>query len=62
MGKQTLNKVNISLVIQEYGESDSWTHLFGFRKIENYIDPLTGGRYKAMRFRNSKEAGPNNLF
>ncbi|MCO5581965.1 hypothetical protein L7F22_035854 [Adiantum nelumboides] len=43
MGKQTLHKVSISLAAQGY-KSDSWTHLFGFRKIENFIDPSTGGR------------------
>ncbi|XP_056699898.1 mannosylglycoprotein endo-beta-mannosidase-like [Spinacia oleracea] len=28
----------------DYGESDMWNHLFGFCKIENYIDSATGGR------------------
>uniref|UniRef100_A0A7N2L4W2 Uncharacterized protein n=1 Tax=Quercus lobata TaxID=97700 RepID=A0A7N2L4W2_QUELO len=27
-----------------YGESDAWSHLFGFRKIESHIDSATGGR------------------
>lgn len=44
MGKQTLYKVDIILEVPGYGESDSWSHLFGFRKIENDIDPSTGGR------------------
>lgn len=44
MGKQTLHRVNIIIQVHDYGESDSWTHLFGFRKIESYIDPSTGGR------------------
>ncbi|KAH7296412.1 hypothetical protein KP509_26G022600 [Ceratopteris richardii] len=44
MGKQTLHKVDISVSVKGYGESDSWSHLFGFRKIENYIDSSTGGR------------------
>ncbi|MED6141165.1 hypothetical protein PIB30_100597 [Stylosanthes scabra] len=30
--------------VEGFGESDSWSHLFGFRKIESHIDPATGGR------------------
>ncbi|KAK3200263.1 hypothetical protein Dsin_023678 [Dipteronia sinensis] len=44
MGKQSLYNVNISVDVKGYGESDLWSHLFGFRKIESYIDKATGGR------------------
>lgn len=45
MGKQSLYNVIITVDVEGYGESDSWSHLFGFRKIESYIDSGTGGRY-----------------
>ncbi|KAL0697481.1 hypothetical protein Bca4012_053603 [Brassica carinata] len=41
---QTLYDVLITVVVKEYGESDSWMQPFGFRKIENVIDSVTGGR------------------
>ncbi|KAK6911545.1 Glycoside hydrolase family 2, catalytic domain [Dillenia turbinata] len=44
MGKQSLYDVVISFEVKGYGESDSWNHPFGFRKIESYIDKATGGR------------------
>ncbi|XP_020961094.1 mannosylglycoprotein endo-beta-mannosidase [Arachis ipaensis] len=44
MGKQSLYNVIINIDVKEYGESDSWSHLFGFRKIESHIDDATGGR------------------
>nr|ATA62831.1 putative glycoside hydrolase family 2 protein [Juniperus oxycedrus] len=44
MGKQALYKVDISVDVKGYGESDSWSQLFGFRKIDSHIDPATGGR------------------
>ncbi|EEF49833.1 mannosylglycoprotein endo-beta-mannosidase [Ricinus communis] len=44
MGKQSMYNVSITVDVEGYGESDSWTHLYGFRKIESYIDSLTGGR------------------
>lgn len=44
MGKQSLYNVIITVDVEGYGESDSWSHLFGFRKIESYIDSGTGGR------------------
>eukprot|EP01018_Ginkgo_biloba_P036614 Gb_03590 [translate_table: standard] len=44
MGKQALYKVDITVDVKQYGESDSWSHPFGFRKIESYIDSVTGGR------------------
>lgn len=44
MGKQSLYKVVIAVDVKGFGESDSWTHLFGFRKIESSIDSATGGR------------------
>ncbi|KAF2316902.1 hypothetical protein GH714_042243 [Hevea brasiliensis] len=44
MGKQSMYNVIITVDVGEYGESDSWSHLFGFRKIESYIDSRTGGR------------------
>ncbi|KNA17928.1 hypothetical protein SOVF_075350 [Spinacia oleracea] len=44
MGKQSLYNVTIDVDVKGYGESDMWNHLFGFRKIENYIDSATGGR------------------
>lgn len=45
MGKQSLYNVVISIDVKEFGESDSWSHHFGFRKIESHIDDATGGRY-----------------
>lgn len=47
MGKQSLYNVHISVDVKGYGESDLWSHLFGFRKIESYIDDATGGRYRS---------------
>lgn len=44
LGDQPLYKVDITLDVREYGESDSWSHLFGFRHIDSYIDPSTNGR------------------
>ncbi|KAK2419127.1 mannosylglycoprotein endo-beta-mannosidase [Trifolium repens] len=44
MGKQPLYNVAISIDVKGFGESDSWSHLFGFRKIESHIDNATGGR------------------
>jgi len=45
MGKQSLYNVVISIDVKGFGESDLWSHLFGFRKIESHIDDATGGRY-----------------
>jgi mannosylglycoprotein endo-beta-mannosidase len=45
MGKQSLYNVNINIDVKGFGESDSWSHYFGFRKIESHIDGATGGRY-----------------
>ena len=45
MGKQSLYNVVISIDVKGFGESDSWSHHFGFRKIESHIDDATGGRY-----------------
>ncbi|XP_057515834.1 mannosylglycoprotein endo-beta-mannosidase isoform X1 [Amaranthus tricolor] len=44
MGKQSLYNIIISVDVKGFGESDMWNHLFGFRKIESYIDNVTGGR------------------
>ncbi|CAL0300089.1 unnamed protein product [Lupinus luteus] len=44
MGKQALHNVVINVTVKEFGESDSWSHYFGFRKIESHIDKATGGR------------------
>ena len=44
MGKQSLYNVVITVDVKGYGESDTWTNLFGFRKIESHIDGATGGR------------------
>ncbi|XP_045813525.1 mannosylglycoprotein endo-beta-mannosidase [Trifolium pratense] len=44
MGKQSLYNVSISIDVKGFGESDSWSHYFGFRKIESHIDDATGGR------------------
>lgn len=44
MGKQSLYNVGIGVDVKGFGESDSWNHQFGFRKIENTIDKVTGGR------------------
>jgi mannosylglycoprotein endo-beta-mannosidase len=45
MGKQSLYNIEISVDVKGFGESDSWSHYFGFRKIESTIDDSTGGRY-----------------
>lgn len=45
MGKQSLYNVIITIDVKGHGESDSWNHHFGFRKIESHIDGATGGRY-----------------
>ena len=45
MGKQSLYNVHITVDVKGYGESDAWSHLFGFRKIESHIDSATSGRY-----------------
>ncbi|KAL9318501.1 hypothetical protein ACSQ67_015018 [Phaseolus vulgaris] len=44
MGKQSLYNVIINIDVKGYGESDSWSNHFGFRKIESNIDGATGGR------------------
>ncbi|KZV22229.1 glycoside hydrolase family 2 family protein [Dorcoceras hygrometricum] len=44
MGKQPLYNVEITVDVENFGESDSWSHHFGFRKIESHIDSATGGR------------------
>ncbi|KAI0526798.1 hypothetical protein KFK09_002389 [Dendrobium nobile] len=44
MGKQYLYNVELSVDVKGFGESDSWSHQFGFRKIESIIDTATGGR------------------
>ncbi|XP_073136769.1 mannosylglycoprotein endo-beta-mannosidase isoform X2 [Henckelia pumila] len=44
MGKQSLYNVEITVDVESFGESDSWSHHFGFRKIESNIDSATGGR------------------
>ncbi|XP_057821601.1 mannosylglycoprotein endo-beta-mannosidase isoform X1 [Cryptomeria japonica] len=44
LGKQALYKVDITVDVKGYEESDSWSQLFGFRKIDSHIDPATGGR------------------
>lgn len=44
MGKQSLYDVGITVDVKGYGESDSWSHPFGLRKIESDIDTATGGR------------------
>ena len=44
MGKQSLYDVVITVVVKEFGESDSWMQPFGFRKVESVIDSVTGGR------------------
>ncbi|KAL2942073.1 Mannosylglycoprotein endo-beta-mannosidase [Bienertia sinuspersici] len=44
MGKQFLYNISIAVNVKGFGESDMWNHLFGFRKIESYIDSATGGR------------------
>ncbi|KAH1083633.1 hypothetical protein J1N35_023394 [Gossypium stocksii] len=44
LGKQSLYNVSITVDVKGYGESDTWGHLFGFRKIESHIDSATGGR------------------
>lgn len=45
MGKQSLYNVEITVDVEDYGESDSSSQHFGFRKIESHIDSNTGGRY-----------------
>lgn len=44
MGAQSLYNVSITVDVKGYGESDTRSHLFGFRKIESYFDNATGGR------------------
>ncbi|KAF6995703.1 hypothetical protein CFC21_012158 [Triticum aestivum] len=44
MGKQSLYNVEISVDVNGLGESDAWSHYFGFRKVESSIDDSTGGR------------------
>lgn len=44
MGKQSLYNVEITINVKGFGESDLWSHRFGFRKIESHIDSATGGR------------------
>nr|GMD45345.1 mannosylglycoprotein endo-beta-mannosidase [Ipomoea batatas] len=44
MGKQSLYNVEITVEVNGYGESDMWSHHFGFRKIQSTIDSSTGGR------------------
>lgn len=44
MGRQSLYTVSITVDVKGYGESDMCSHLFGFRKIESFIDSNTGGR------------------
>ncbi|KAH6805791.1 glycoside hydrolase family 2 protein [Perilla frutescens var. frutescens] len=44
MGKQSLYNVEITVDVEDHGESDSWSQHFGFRKIESHIDIDTGGR------------------
>ncbi|KAL8477998.1 hypothetical protein ACS0TY_030048 [Phlomoides rotata] len=44
MGKQSLYNVEITVDVEDHGESDSWNQHFGFRKIESEIDTNTGGR------------------
>ncbi|KAG6541986.1 hypothetical protein Mapa_016623 [Marchantia paleacea] len=44
MGKQPLYKVEITVSVDGYEESDVWSHRIGFRQIETHIDPATGGR------------------
>ncbi|KAI3448637.1 hypothetical protein Pfo_005302 [Paulownia fortunei] len=44
MGKQSLYNVEITVDVEDHGESDSWSQHFGFRKIESHIDTTTGGR------------------
>ncbi|XP_026419327.1 mannosylglycoprotein endo-beta-mannosidase isoform X1 [Papaver somniferum] len=43
-GKQSLYNVEITVEDKGFGESDSWSQHFGFRKIESSIDNATGGR------------------
>lgn len=45
MGKQSLYNVEITVDVEDQGESDSWNQHFGFRKIESDRDTNTGGRY-----------------
>ncbi|XP_043691590.1 mannosylglycoprotein endo-beta-mannosidase isoform X2 [Telopea speciosissima] len=44
IGEQSLYNVGITVDVKGYGESDSWSHQFGFRKVESHIDDATGGR------------------
>ncbi|XP_076932383.1 mannosylglycoprotein endo-beta-mannosidase-like [Bidens hawaiensis] len=44
MGKQSLYNVEITVDVDGHGESDTWAHHFGFRKIHSEIDSATGGR------------------
>lgn len=45
MGEQSLYNVEITVHVDGFGESDEWSHHFGFRKIQSEIDSATGGRY-----------------
>lgn len=44
MGKQYLYNVELSVSVNDHGESDSWSQPFGFRHIHSHIDSATGGR------------------
>ncbi|CAN6479065.1 unnamed protein product [Victoria cruziana] len=44
MGKQSLYNVEVLVDVKGHGESDTWKHYFGFRRIDSSIDPTTGGR------------------
>eukprot|EP00897_Mesotaenium_endlicherianum_P010214 jgi/Mesen1/9220/ME000591S08540 len=44
MGEAALYQVQISAEIDGFGESDAWSHRFGFRHISHSVDPKTGGR------------------
>ncbi|KAL9233289.1 hypothetical protein vseg_008310 [Gypsophila vaccaria] len=44
MGEQPLYNVSITVDVEGFGESNTWNHEYGFRKIESYIDHATGGR------------------
>ncbi|XP_015875205.2 mannosylglycoprotein endo-beta-mannosidase [Ziziphus jujuba] len=44
MGKQSLYNVVVTVDVKGNGESDSWSHLYGFRQLVSHIDTATGGR------------------
>ncbi|CAH9087268.1 unnamed protein product [Cuscuta europaea] len=44
MGRQSLYNVEITVNVNGYGESATWSSHFGFRRIESTIDSSTGGR------------------